>query len=98
MSGSKTPKTCIIVDVNGERGQCCHCGESADISKRHSCGAEVLGVAINILLAPKPSFEEGVHVNTLLRGKDIPFVGAGHIVQEGNRTRFKRTMKPGDMS
>ncbi len=94
MSNPARPRAVLVVDLNARRGVCSNCNESAAMAFAHAaCGAEIVGVAINIEYAAMPSFEQGVAVNSKLPG-GMPFLGAGRVLRTDNGYRFERTQRP----
>lgn len=97
MSPGARPRAVIVVDLQAQNGLCSNCNQPAALVTSHICGAEIIGVAINIEYAIDPTFQQGVNVNSKLP-RGMAFVGAGRVIAVEDGFRFERTKNPGDLS
>ena len=96
MTAGARPRAVIVVDLNAQNGVCSNCNQTALLVPAHICGAEIIGVAINVEYVAQPSFQQGITVNSKLP-RGMAFVGAGRVVSTTDGYRFERTHNPGDM-
>jgi len=91
------PTAVIVVDAVGHNGRCSHCNQKADIDTAHSCGAKVIGVAINAVLMQNPSLGRAQAIADLCP-PGVPFIGTGDIVSVQYGFSFRPWRRVEDLS
>lgn len=85
------PTAVIVVDFNGAHGRCSNCSMPASIDTAHSCGARVIGVAINGLLGAVTIGHAKAVADICPPG--VPMLGVGAVVNGPDGPRFLLTQK-----
>lgn len=87
----------VVVDLNGQNGTCSNCGTPAAIDTAHSCGARVVGVAIDLSYAMDPTLGQAKRISDLCP-PGVEFVGVGRVVEAATGYCYEQSKRPGDLS